>query len=75
MKTPAQLIRATVDKLNKSAAKSPFVPKKTDRRMADELVNTSANARAMAKMNVKSGQVGATEPLSALIKKARKATY
>jgi hypothetical protein len=36
-----------------------------------ELVNTSANAKGMAGVNVKTSTPGATQPLAELIKKAR----
>ena len=72
MMTPQQRIRATVDRLNKTKAARPAMPKVNEQRSLDELINTGANARGMAKMNVKASTVGAIEPLAVLIKKARK---
>ena len=73
MMTPEQRIRAQVDKLAKAKALRPSLPTGGDKRTLAEAVNTGANARALAQMNVKQGQAP-TGPmrLGDLIRKARK---
>jgi hypothetical protein len=71
MMTPEQRIRSLVDRVNKAKAARPKLPTGGDQRSLAEAVNTGANARNLAQTNLKVGQVGATEPLAALIRKAR----
>lgn len=71
MMTPAQRVRSLVDQLNKKQALRPRMPSGGDQRSLAEAINTGANARNLAQMTVKVGQPGATEPLAAMIRKAR----
>lgn len=71
MRTPQEMVRATVDRLGKMKALRPKMPSGGDQRMMAEAVNTGANARNLAQMTVKGGKLGATQPLADLIRKAR----
>jgi hypothetical protein len=70
--TPAQRVRATVDKLNKATAQRGKLPTGGDQRMLSEAVNTGATAKNLARMTVKKSTPGAPEPLAEMIRKARK---
>ena len=72
MMTPAQRVRATVDKLTKSQASRGKLATGGENRQMSEAVNTGANAQTLAQMTVKKAESGATEPLAELIRKARK---
>jgi len=71
--TGPQRVRATVDKLNKRKAMRPPMPTGGVERMQAEAVNTSANARGLAKMATRKPQrPEGTKSLAEEIRKARK---
>jgi hypothetical protein len=75
MMTPEQRTRALVDKLTKSAAARPDLPKVRTGRNVQELMNTGAAARNLAKMSVKKDEAGKPDSLADKIRKARSKTY
>ena len=68
MKTPQEMIRAQVDLLNKGRKKLG-IPNPTMNRTSEELMNTGANARELAKFRTKKQGVGRPMTLANLIKR------